>query len=89
MNKRNQSSLELIDYIDAGFYYAAKGLNDDNGQRITFGWISDVTDNKDEGKVLWAGVLGIPHLLTQNNGKSLAVYYPDSYKKPVLETEIG
>ena len=70
----------LIDQIDTHFFYAAKGLSD-HTRRITFGWIPEVSGGTDEGTVMWGGHLGIPHTLTPGNDGSLAVYYPDSYRK--------
>jgi len=68
------------DAIDGRFYYAAKGLYDGK-DRITFGWIPEVTGMKDEGQVMWAGDLGIPHVLKARKDGSLKVYYPEIYRK--------
>jgi len=77
----------LADQIETRFYYAAKGLSDDS-RRITFGWIPEVAGGTDEGEVLWGGNLGIPHTLTPRADGTLAVYYPDSYRK-LIGTQFG
>jgi len=65
------------DSIDGRFYYAAKGLNDGRRQ-VTFGWIPEVTGRSDEGEIMWAGDLGIPHVLRPGRGGALHVSYPES-----------
>lgn len=67
------------DTPDGAGWYAAKGLSDDAGRRIAFGWIPDhdPTRANPSNPWLWAGDLGLPRQLSVTSTGVVAMRAPD------------
>jgi beta-fructofuranosidase len=54
------------DALDGAFFYAAKGLTDDRGRRLAFGWVPDHDPEPSNAANpwLWGGDLALPRQIT-------------------------
>jgi len=86
--KDQRFSPEKEGVVDWGSYYAAKSTLDQEGNRILWGWIPETRPEAEHSAAGWAGVMGLPRVLTLNENDELQMEVLSAVQKLRTKTRI-
>ncbi len=67
--------------VDWGAYYAAKSMSDADENRILWGWIPETRPEAEHNAAGWAGVMGLPRVLSLNTEGELQMEAAPALRK--------
>jgi beta-fructofuranosidase len=73
--------------LDQGYYYAMKGMVDEKGRRILWGWVQESRSANECLAAGWAGSMALPRVLTLGSDNRLCMDVPPEFASLRQQTQ--